>query len=520
LLFLWDLESGALLRHLESAEGPVYTLSFGPDSQRIFGSTLDSNSVFVRDVETGDTLHSLVHDDAVSEIFMMPDSERILVGTVNGIITLWDIQSSERLSEFNTETESAISRLSTTADGKLVAVSVNDDYPLFLILQDNQFEITGGPPEENWAEFILDDQSPTGQLYLMGNSKYDDDYHYHVYIFDPEDGNTQEIETYEGLFTDYSAQSHRALSASDNNLMIYAQDIPIEPNEFIDPFEINLRYMNQKGHLIMPDVAAFSPDGYRLTTGDGDSKVFVWDAETGDMVRKLEGHNEALRDLQYSPDGQWLATNDGMIRIWGTEDLFLTNSFSVDSQRINAIAWDPDSSLLVAGTVEGSLILWVVESGGTIWHHDLHKGSIDALAIQQDGKLIASGGNSSVINVWNADDGTHAYDLAGHASDITAIAFHESENVLVSGAADGEIIFWDLSTQQATRRYSSNTRVARIFSDDEVITSMSDRNYIEWQYQDLDQLKDWVCKNRVIVQLSDDQRRHFRIEDAIDPCIR
>ncbi|MDE0022359.1 MAG: hypothetical protein OXT69_13405, partial [Candidatus Poribacteria bacterium] len=47
---------------------------------------------------------------------------------------------------------------------------------------------------------------------------------------------------------------------------------------------------------------AYSPDGSRLASGGVDGTVRIWNAETGDLIRTLEGHTDWVRSVAWSPD--------------------------------------------------------------------------------------------------------------------------------------------------------------------------------------------------------------------------
>jgi len=69
------------------------------------------------------------------------------------------------------------------------------------------------------------------------------------------------------------------------------------------------------------DSLVFSPDGTLLASGGGyhDNLVRLWDVESGQLLRLLEGHTSSIDSLLFSPDGQLLASGsyDGTIRLWG-----------------------------------------------------------------------------------------------------------------------------------------------------------------------------------------------------------
>ena len=72
------------------------------------------------------------------------------------------------------------------------------------------------------------------------------------------------------------------------------------------------------GHGDRVRSAAFSPDGRRVVTADGEARI--WDAESGKVIAVLQGHEDEVWSAAFSPDGRRIVTvGGGGARIWDAE---------------------------------------------------------------------------------------------------------------------------------------------------------------------------------------------------------
>jgi WD40 repeat protein len=67
---------------------------------------------------------------------------------------------------------------------------------------------------------------------------------------------------------------------------------------------------------------AFSPDGKRLATTNGQNIVQLWDSTTGEELQSLRGPYAFRPGLAFSPDGNRLAAaGPGIVKVWDARPL-------------------------------------------------------------------------------------------------------------------------------------------------------------------------------------------------------
>jgi WD40 repeat protein len=102
---------------------------------------------------------------------------------------------------------------------------------------------------------------------------------------------------------------------------------------------------------------AFSPDE-RWVAAIGGLNAEVWSLSNFSK-KKLPGYKDSVLTVDFSPDGQWLATGDydGQIRFWKTSDIANKDNLLVESQArtynsfdviVNSLDFNSDGSQLVA----------------------------------------------------------------------------------------------------------------------------------------------------------------------------
>lgn len=193
---------------------------------------------------------------------------------------------------------------------------------------------------------------------------------------------------------------------------------------------------------------ALLPAGKQLVSVGDDMLVKLWDAETGQLVRSMDGHAPqtpegyatALYALAISPDGQTIATGDriGEVVLWET-------ATGKEIGRLKAPAFYTFDSVKRARAI----------------------GGIRTLCFSPDGTRLALGGIGKVTNVdgfvgpcrvevWNWQQGERQFvGEDSHKAIVNHVAFHPQASLLLGaggGDSGGILAWWDLENKKPVHK--------------------------------------------------------------------
>ena len=107
---------------------------------------------------------------------------------------------------------------------------------------------------------------------------------------------------------------------------------------------------------------ALSPDGTILvsSTGEEATTIKVWNAQTGQFLKELDGHSGWVGDLAFSRDGRRLvsASADQSLRLWdmvSNQELMVLRGHS---DEVHSVAFSTDGRMLASGGKDGAIMLW------------------------------------------------------------------------------------------------------------------------------------------------------------------
>lgn len=203
--------------------------------------------------------------------------------------------------------------------------------------------------------------------------------------------------------------------------------------------------------LIKPGV--YSPDNRHVAIGTSDSKVQIWNVQTGVRERILEGHEDTATSLAYSPDdnGAYIATGseDGTLRLWNTTTGQQKHILEDDEgdDLVFSVAYSPDGNHIAAGLLDEAVI-WNAHTGQRERSLEGHKLWIHAIDYSPDGSHIVTGSADAIAIIWNAQTGAQEHVLQGHTDGINCASYSPDGAYIVTGSFDNIILLWNAQTGQ------------------------------------------------------------------------
>jgi mono/diheme cytochrome c family protein len=165
------------------------------------------------------------------------------------------------------------------------------------------------------------------------------------------------------------------------------------------------------GHADVVSTLAFSADGKRAVTGSHDRSVRVWDVATGEMLRQLLGAAGEVFSVAFSPDGKLIAAggNDKHVRLWGADSGQEISRMEGHANAVIRVAFSKDGRSIWSGssqyqTGDKTVRLWSTATGREVKSYGgEHQGRISVLAFTPDGSLAISDGSEPVLRTWKLD---------------------------------------------------------------------------------------------------------------------
>ena len=224
-----------------------------------------------------------------------------------------------------------------------------------------------------------------------------------------------------------------------------------------------------QGHTDAITSITYSRDGKRLLTTSFDNTARIWDVATGKELQVLEGHSWWVWDAAFSPDESQVVTvsQDGTAIVWTLADKSKSPPFTGHRGPVYSVAFSPNGEQIVTGGYDKRVLLWKpadlkpFEFDKLLANEevpppkfealDAHTAAVRSVQFSPDGTLLLSAGHDNTVKIWSVEAAAPLKTLRGHDSWVRACAFSPDSQWVLSGGYDNHARMWNVEGYEEVR---------------------------------------------------------------------
>ncbi len=484
---VWDVESGETLHEFRLNSGFVRAVAISPNSQFVVAGSWDSSQggkLTLWNIETGEEMRRYFgHSNIVTGVTFSPDGRYLYSSSWDATLRVWDFNTAVEVARY-TNFEDRLLRVSISPDGQYALVASGNlggneilrerdnsrDTSVWLMDLQNRSQVGVISGFGDWAWSVATD--PTGEFIATGTGPL----------------NTP--------------------NAVDTTVRVYNR------------ITSELVWQSADQHTATVEGLAYSHSGESIASGDWNGTIILWDARTGDEIRRFSD-NSGIKVLNvvFSPDDTLLASanGNGTITLWDVATGEKIRDFGDYADEVVSLAFHPSGETLLAGDNDGVVKLWDVATGEKVRDFIGHTNRVNEVAFSPNGDLVASAAWDSTIRLWDANTGVQLRTLLGHVNFIQTVTFNQAGTLLLSGGADTTVRLWDVATGDELFRYDEHSdwvsQVAFIPNSDFAVSSGQDKTLRIWRVQlEPEPILAWARENRYMRELTCNEQIQFRVQ--------
>jgi WD40 repeat protein/serine/threonine protein kinase len=414
---VWDTKTGEPGAPFKGHSGPVYSAAFSSTGDAVVTGGYDKRVLVwrPRDVRPYDytrlsskgnvipppKFRSLDgHQGPVRTVAFSQDGLRIISGSQDNTIRLWDAEGGQLLKSFRGHDGAVRTVAFAQSDQVILSGSHDNSIRKWNISEYEEIRVLQGQVLEGHVDAILSAGfSPDGERIVTASR-------------------------------DRTARTWEAVTGQP--LQVFAE-----------------------GHSFLATSAVFFAGGKRMATGAVDNTVRIWDVDSGTQLIRLE-HTGRSAAMTVSNDGKWIITggDDHSARIWNAETGEVVSVFKGSqitkrhNTEVTAVAISGDNQRLLTGDSSGRVFVWNVKTQTVLLELKGHSRSPITAAVFLPGtnRVLTASADRTVAQ-WDLTTGKEMPTLIlKHPDSVVAMSLRPNTRQVLTACGDGSVRLWDIET--------------------------------------------------------------------------
>ena len=411
-LRMWSLDRRSPNTLFKDRSG-THSIAFSPSGDRLLFSLKDGQVNVINLNDMNEEEPFVGHSSSVTSLMFAAGGQRLLTGSRDGTMKLWEPETRELLATFAMPEASAVTSVSLPFTARLA---------------------------------LSGDSSGHVRLWRLPNAPE---------ITEPDPSIPQRPEP--GLVRNYAAQGSDirgvAISPDEKRVAAACGDGSVRVF-YLESGELDKSLGN---HLGGATAVAFVPGNEQLLSGSQDGKLKQWDLAAGTVKNTWNGFGSPIATIRAVAEGPVVSSDqDGRAVLWS---LASSEPQAVYTSAPAGDHWAlfPESNLALSAGFDRTIRRWSLEPSANLqarWR--VPNAWYSAIILDAEGKRALTGTSAGVVQLWNVEDGSEQRRMAGHTGPVWALAFHPDGKQALSGGHDGQVIVWDLDSGQAAATFKEH----------------------------------------------------------------